>query len=190
MMRYLSLLLLSLALLNGGCLLKPWLPAPDPAYSVENRFAILQTDSLIILVRPQVYSGDAQPVSSDYFNIYLRVRNISGRPIALAASNFSLIAGQRQYDYIPLPVVLGGIPTQYLSDPFEFDPFNPSANQSATGNLQQAREQYLELVNNYFSFGDILPGGVKEGYLFYDETVNRQKSFILDALGTRITFQR
>lgn len=184
----LTLLMLSVLLL-GGCIIKPYLPVPDPAYSVENRYAILHSDSLQIFVRPQSYSGEAQAVGADFFNLYIRVKNISDRPVALKDTGFSVIANSRQYDYIPLQVVLGSIQSLYLMSQYQ-DPFSATQPDTQNQNLILAREQYLELVKNYFSFGDILPGGIKEGYLFFDDNIERYDSFSLDVLGTRVAFRK
>ncbi len=184
----LAVFLLSLILV-GGCIIKPYLPVPDTAYSVENRYAIVQLDSLQIFVRPQIYSGEAQAVGADFFNLHIRVKNISDKPVTLKDKGFSVIANSRQYDYVPLQVVLGSIQTLYLMSQYG-DPFSATQSDTQNQNLQQAREQYLELVDNYFSFGGILPGGIKEGYLFFDDNIERYDSFSIDALGTQVIFQK
>ncbi|MBW6514515.1 MAG: hypothetical protein K0B87_07150 [Candidatus Syntrophosphaera sp.] len=176
-------------LLLGSCLLKPYVPVPDPAYGVENRFAIVQVGDLTIYVRAQPYSGEAQPVSSNFFTLYLRVRNNSSLPVTLDRNSFSVIAAQQQYDHIPLQLVLGSIGASYrfsqLDDPFA-TPFSEAQDQYWI----KAQEQYFELMHNYFSFGEVLPGGIKEGYLFYNDRIARQSSFFFDALGTQVFFSR
>lgn len=176
-------------LLFGGCLLKPYLPAPDASYAVEGRYAIVQNDSLAIYLRPQGYSGEAQEIGADFFTLHLRVRNTTSRPIRLGKQGFSILAGQLQYDYIPLQVVLGSVQTLYLVSQYE-DPFAPTQPERQNQTMQSARTQYLELVDNYFSFGDILPGGVKEGYLFYSESVDRENRIAVDVLGTSVRFEK
>ena len=183
---FLALLIL---LVLGGCLLKPWKPVPDPVYSVEDRYAVIQTDSLEIYIRPQVYSGGAVSVAGDYFPVWLRVKNVSRHKISLDSKSFSILAGGKQFDYKPLQVLLSGIQLLYLLGK-DTDPFNTSAVETQQQALQIIRDQINELVDDYFSFGDILPGGVKEGYLFYNDKVGTYNEFELDALGHKVAFVR
>ena len=180
---------LGLALLClGGCLLKPYLPQPAAEYSVEEGWAIIDADSLILFARPQAYSGEVQPVAANFFTLYLRVKNKSPRTLSLPRGGFS-ISTQQQHDPVPLSLVLGSLQSGlFLNEPE--DPFAPMTAETQDLALERARERYFELMNGYFSFGDILPGGVKEGYLFYNERIDRTDSFVFDALGTRVLFQR
>jgi hypothetical protein len=92
---------LGLALLSlGGCLLKPYLPQPAAEYSVEEGWAIIDADSLILFARPQAYSGEAQPVAANFFTLYLRVKNKSPRTLSLPRGGFS-ISTQQQHDPVP-----------------------------------------------------------------------------------------
>lgn len=172
----------------GGCLLKPYAPLPSADYMVEERWAIIDSDSLTLYVRPQLYSGDAQAVAANFFTVYLRVKNKSARPLSLSSSGFSIIM-QQQYDHIPLAIVLGSLQSGTFLNQYE-DPFSPPTPETQNQALEKAREQYFELVNSSFSFGDILPGGVKEGFLFYNERIGSADAFELDALGTRVRFLR
>jgi hypothetical protein len=74
-----------------------------------------------------------------------------------------------------------------MSDPFEFNP-DPTDQQSLIDREEQRRVNLLELINSYFSFGDLLPGGRKEGYLFYNRDLSRAKTFSIDALGQALIF--
>lgn len=176
-------------LLLSGCLLKPYVPVPGAAYRVEDRYAVVQKDSLLLILRPQSYTGDAQSISSNFFSFYLRVKNVSAVPVSVDPANFSLTAGGRQFDYIPLELVLGSIQTNFSPNLFE-DPFNTATPEERDRDLQRAREQYYELMNSYFSFGKILPGGSKEGFLFYNSRAGNSRSIGFDALGTRVVFER
>lgn len=185
------LLLIGSLLWLGGCLIKPYSPVPGGQYGIENRFAIVQADSLQVILRPQSYSGDAQDTASSFMPVFLRVKNTSGRPVTVDPASFSLTANGKQYDYVPLELVLGSIKTSYQLTYYD-DPLalNSSDIRSREENLERAREQYYELLNSYFSFGRILPGGYKEGYLFYNYRAGDARTLILDVMGTPVTFER
>lgn len=185
-----SIWLLAVAVLGlGGCLLKPFTPVPSPDYTVEERWAVLDTDSLTLFVRPQAYSGDARSVASSFFTLFLQVKNKSAQPLSLSRGDFSVTVNQQQFDHIPLSIVLGSLQSGYYLDQYD-DPFEPVTPELQDQALERARTQYFELVNSYFSFGDILPGGMKQGYLFYDHRIGGAQGFEFNALGASIRYLR
>jgi len=187
-MRFIILIgLASLALFAAGCAAKFWQPETAEGVGSENRYAVINTDSLLIAIRPQVYDGNAQAVNANFFTLHLQVRNLSKATLKLPRQSFGIVAGGRQFDPIPLEFVIGSVQTNYkltdFEDPFTTDPLSE-------GTTQQYREDYFELLNSYFSFGDLLPGGSKEGYLFYSSAAGSQPAFSVDAWGRMVTFSR
>ena len=172
-----------------GCAIKPYIPVPGDFYIKEADWAIINTDSLDIFVHPQSYYGVAQNTVSSYFTLYVRVKNKSKKNILLNRSSFSILAGNQQFDYIPLEIILGSLQNYSLLRHYQ-DPFASPIPSNYDRYLQEVQQQYIELVNSYFSFGDILPGGSKEGYLFYDKKIEQYDSFELDVLGIKIKFVR
>ncbi len=154
---------------------------------MEDGFAIFRSDSLLVAVRPQAYRGSSRDVSSNFFSLYVMVRNISGVTVKLPSSGFSIVASGRQFDYVPLDLILGSyqqnLALEQWQDPFNSDPL-----------LAEIRDKnidaYYELMASYFSFGDLQPGASKDGYLFYDRAVGRAQGFVFDALGQPIAFTK
>jgi hypothetical protein len=97
-----------------------------------------------------------------------------------------ILAGAKQYDYIPLDYLLGTVTSRLLLDEYQ-SPFSTDSGVQQL-NRDKQEEQYLELLSAYFSFGDILPGGMKEGYLFYDRAVGSHKTILIDILGRETVF--
>ncbi|MDP2173732.1 MAG: hypothetical protein Q8M98_00235 [Candidatus Cloacimonadaceae bacterium] len=170
----------------SACIVRPYVPVPNPGYGSEDRWAVLLSDSLVIAIRPQAYIGNVQSINSNFFVLFLKVKNISSGTVSLRKSSFNIIVEDKQHDFIPLELVLGSMQSSFFMENYQ-DPFalNP-----LPANYDKAREQYFEVLNNYFSFGDILPGGMKEGYLFYNRNIHNFKSFSVDALFTRIHFSK
>lgn len=173
-----------LFLLLAGCAIGGYRPGPGD-YSVEDGFAILRTDSLLVAVRPQAYRGSSRDVASNFFSMYVMVRNISAARVKLPAEGFSIVAQSRQYDYVPLNLLLNSFQQKLALEQWQ-DPFNsdPLLAEVRDKNL----DSYYELMASYFSFGDLQPGASKDGYLFYDKAVGRSQTFIFDALGKPIEF--
>lgn len=187
----LPLLILLSALLLSGCVTRPWQPLSGTGYGIEKHYAVVANDSLLIAVRPQAYSGTAANVGSNFFSLWVQVRNLGRRPVTLSRGSFGIISGGRQYDFVPLEYVLGSLRSGFLLTDFE-DPFStdPLAASQTARNTEKYNEAYFEVLNSHFSFGDLLPGGMKEGYLFYNRDIGSSRAFSVDVFGTRVEFAR
>lgn len=179
--------LVCLVLLAGGCASRYWQPDVSSGIAVENRYAVISTDSLLIAIRPQAYSGNAQSVNSNFFTLHLQVRNLTKSTLRLPRQSFGIVASGRQFDPIPLEYVIGSVQTNYKLTDFE-DPFSPDPQSDSA--VQKYREDYFELLNSHFSFGDLLPGGSKEGFLFYSVAAGSQPALEVDVWGWMIGFGR
>lgn len=177
-----SIILVFLVL--AGCAIKRFQPAPGD-YIIEDSFAIVRTDSLIVAIRPQVYrSPNGSNLASDSFSLYLRVQNISPKNLSLSDQSFPLIVDGRQYSPIPLNYLLLSI-----SQPTFWDwqtPLNPITEQDKS--LRKREEDRYALMADAFTFGDLLSGTRREGYLFYDSRVSKADSIQVDVLGQRVSF--
>lgn len=181
--RFLMLLLVLLAL--SACVPRYYVPVPGNGISKEEQYAVLRTDSLMVAVRSQAYPG-GNDFSNRFFCIRVVVRNLGTGVNKLGTNNFSILAKGRQYDYIPLQYVLSNLQTSYLLENGNMidDPFALQL----TNEQERQQEYALELMSEYFAFGDLLPGGSKEGYLFYDKKILSSDAFSIDLMGKRVDF--
>jgi hypothetical protein len=182
MHKALALLLLFMA---AGCAFKQYHPVHGE-HTIENRFAIIRTDSLTIAVRPQPYQGSYKSANNNFFPVYLRIRNTSGVKQHLSPQAVMVLSGGKQYDHIPLDYLLSTVTSRILLDDYQ-SPFSTDTTIQQL-NREKQEEQYYELLAAYFSFGDLLPGGMKEGYLFYDRAVGSSKTIMIDVLGQEAVF--
>lgn len=186
-----GILLLVSVLAVSSCAIHVWKPVQKQGYGSEKSYAIVTYESLLVAIRPQAYSGSANKVSTSFFPVWIQVRNLGKSAVSLNRNSFGIIAKGTQYDPIPMEYILGSLQTDYLlqdyEDPFSSDPFAIQNRQESGEKYSQA---YLELLNSCFSFGDILPGGMKEGYLFYNSKVSSSKVITIDVLGTEVEFVR
>ncbi len=172
-------------LLSGACSIKQFVPAQG--ILSENRYAIIRDDSLIVAVRIQDYSGSNSAINNRFFSVYLRVKNNAASKRAVDSSNFSIIARGKQFDHIPIEYLLANMQQASLLSSYR-DPFNVDNNDNFLREEAKQQELYYELIANAFRFGNILPGGVKEGYLFYNRDIYQTDSFSIDVLGKSIGF--
>jgi len=181
------ILILPVLLAITACVPRYYVPIPGDGISREEQYAVLRTDSLLVAVRPQAYPGGGGDFANRFFSIRVIVRNLRTRTMHLGSNSFAILAGGRQYDYYPLQFVLTNLQTSYLLENglmFE-DPSEPQLLPSA----QDRQQEYaLELMAEYMSFGDLLPGGRKEGFLFYDQKLGSTDAFSIDVLGKRVDF--
>ncbi|GAB1468293.1 hypothetical protein MASR2M64_10060 [Candidatus Cloacimonadota bacterium] len=172
-------------LLSGACSIKYFVPASG--VQSENRYAIVKTDSLLFILRPQNYGTNNTQLSSRFFSMFIRVKNTASTKQKIADGSFSILVKDKQYDYIPLEYLLANLRQASLLNSYQ-DPFSITGNQNLLQDDTKAQEIYYDLIANSFSFGDVLPGAIKEGYLFYDDRIYSTDDFAIDVQGKRIGF--
>ncbi len=189
LVRAIFILVLTLcgALALFACSSKAWLPKASSDYAIEEGWAIVKTDSLTLFARVKPYSGNSHRISSDYLGIYLKVKNISGRTVSLGREAFILHSLGQAYFPLPLQVVAGNLRQTNLIDPFE-DNFFDERSHDWEERERARQEQYLRLADGFFGFGNILAGGSKEGWLFYEIKAGRQDVIDFELPGGRIEF--
>lgn len=191
MKRYYRIFIIVSLLGLNACAMRSWQALSSDASSTERGYAIVASDSLLIAAKPMVYSGNAAKISSNFFTLWVQVRNLSKKTISLNRSSFGIISDGRQYDFVSLEYVLGSLRTGFLLSDYE-DPFtsDPLAQTNIERNNEKYNEAYFEVLNSHFSFGDLLPGGMKEGYLFYNRDIGSSRALSVDVLGTKVEFRR
>lgn len=174
-------------MLSGACSVKQFFPAPGTA--TEERFALVRVDSLLVAIRPQAYPGSYQELNRRFFPVLIRVKNTSQNKVQLGKGSFAIIAEERQFDPIPAELILANMRQNQLLQNYE-DPFAMLESDEPRLIPDNDQDRYYELIYNSFSYGELLPGGMKEGYLFYHVQVNRADSFSIDVLGHKVDFKR
>ena len=172
-------------LLLAGCAVKRFQPAAGN-YIIEDRFAIVRTDSLIIAIRPLSYRSPNNSLNADYFSLFLRIQNTSDKSIELPKNSMQILIDGKQYSYLPLTYLM-------LSQPYDLYPFWPDLLNTLSEqekNWMQREEDRYALVADAFSFGELLAGARKDGYLFYDDDVSFADSLSVNVFGQRVHFVR
>ena len=172
-------------LLVGACSAKQFVPAPG--VSSEDRFALLKADSVLVAVRPQAYTGNYQELNNRFFSVLLRVKNVAATKRKIQNDDFSILAAGKQFDPVPTELILANMRQNHLLQTYE-DPFSIMENDDYSLTSDKQQDQYYEVIANSFSFGDVLPGGIKEGYLFFNPAVANADSISLDIFGKRVGF--
>ena len=184
--KLISLLLpAAVLLLSGACSLRYYYPAPG--ITSENRYAIVRTDSLQVVLRQQNYQGSYQELNNRFFPLFIRMRNLSGQKQKIEPSGFSILAEGKQYDPVPLEYILLNLQHSVIINSYS-DPFDPTDATDILQNNKKEQELYYDVLANSFGFGDLLAGALKEGYLFYNRDIAAADSFSIDVMGKSVGF--
>jgi len=152
----------------------------------ENNYAVIRSDTLLIIVKPQSYPGSYQEINNRFFPVFASIKNNSTQKIKLQESSFSILCNEKQYDPVPVDYILADLERKMMLKEFS-DPFSPATEFGITDRTKE-QEMYYELVNNAFSRGELLPGAKKDGYLFYNKEIASASCFSINILGFAIPF--
>lgn len=176
-------------LLLTACSANRWHPVSKEDYSVDKKWAVLANDSLVIAVSPTRFKDSDVDLDNRFFSIYLKVRNLSQRSISLWDYGYSIISDGRQYDPIPLEHVLGSLRmNQALYQ--SVDIFDTIVFDQDPSETEKYDDAYFSILNSYFNASKLLPGGTKEGYLFYDRAINSKKHLMIELGDVMVEFQK
>jgi len=113
-------------LLPVACSVSQFVPAAG--VESENLYAIIRTDTLMIVIKPQSYPGSYQEINNHFFSLFIRIKNTSGQRLKLQQGSFSILCQQQQYDPIPLDYILADLERKMMlkeiSDPFAENVFS------------------------------------------------------------------
>ncbi|HPH94052.1 MAG TPA: hypothetical protein PKU76_04010, partial [Candidatus Cloacimonas sp.] len=152
----------------------------------ENNYAVIRSDTLLIIVKPQSYPGSYQEINNRFFPVFISIKNNSTQKIKLQENSFSILCNEKQYDPVPVDYILADLERKMMLQEFS-DPFLPPTEFGITDRTKE-QEMYYELVNNAFSWGELLPGAKKDGYLFYNKEIASASCFTINILGFAIPF--
>ncbi len=178
----LSIILLAFA----ACSIGRFSPIAGDGISIEDGFAVMRTDSLLIAIRPQAWAGDPPNINANFFTVYIQVRNRSRQSISLSAADFYVLDQNRQYDVIPLQSIISTYQTSVFMDQFN----QPFTQDRIAYNPEKQQQMMFALLQNSFSFGSLVAGGSKAGYIFFPGNLHGAAAISIVALDKEIHFKK
>jgi len=169
----------------AGCTTN-YAPQISERVKIVDNYAVIQNEEVLFAVAPQLWTKDPQEVSNYYTTLYLTVKNQTKETITVHPNEIKILDEERnQYDVQSVEKVSEIF---LWNDPFfdRFAPFNDKFEKS----LNDRTLARANIYQDAFSFGDIMPGAKKSGYLFFNKlpTKNKQLTVIFD--GEEIVFTR
>lgn len=169
-----------------ACANNSLIPIAGNGSTIEDGYAVMRTDSLLIAIRPQVMYGSQSSYRPKFFSVYLRIKNTSNRSLTLDSKHIKAISEGMQFDPIPLQHILSTVQKDMLLNQYD-DLFSQESTPDIRGNQQQV---VSDLINGYYSFGDILPGTTKIGYVFFNPNLQKANRLQFYVFGSMIYFAR
>jgi len=173
-------------LLLAACASSAFFPIPNTQVSVEETFAIIRTDSVMIVVRPESAMHDFRTISENYFTMHVQIRNLSQKTLPLRDLPVAVVAQGKQFDPLPLNFLLQLLRLEMIvpktDDPFTIRP--------GTVSLEDHQDAYVSLISDYLVLTDLMPGSSIEGYLFFSNSVKGASEFTLHMGQWKISYER
>ena len=176
-------------MLLSACSVNRWHPVSKEEYGIDKNWAVLTNDSLLIAVSPARFKDSDVDLEGRFFSVYLKVRNLTQRSINLSDYGYAIVSNGRQYDPIPLEHVLGSLRmNQALYQ--SVDIFETVIFDMEPGEADKYDDAYFAILNSYFNVSKLLPGGSKEGYLFYDRAISSKKHLMIELGDVMVEFEK
>ncbi len=181
-----SLVLCSLLLVS--CVAK-FVPVRTGKVSVSEDYAVLKADDYTLAVAYKFWTKEPQNLTDHLTALHIVLRNKTTNDLTVSPEDFSLLDSDGNQTDVVLPERIASllIPTEPYYDPFITD-------QKILNEYKYASEQRMSarsnLMTESFSFGKILSGAKKSGFIFFPKLESENDSFTVSYKGELIEFVR
>ncbi|MBM4402935.1 MAG: hypothetical protein FJ042_00865 [Candidatus Cloacimonetes bacterium] len=173
-------------LLLTACASSAFFPMPTSVVKVDDTFAIIRTDSLLVVVRPEKAMLDSQILSRNYFAIFVQIKNLSPKTISLKNTSVAVVADGFQFDPLPLDYLLKLLRLEQMTTQTD-DPFN---HKSSMVSIEEQQDAYVTLMRSYLVISDLMPNSTMGGYIFFANSIKGASEFILHLGQWNILYER
>ena len=173
-------------LILTGCVPK-YLPVVQGNIEILDEFAILRTDDEMLAVRMDLWNGEPQYLT-EYFDVmFIRVQNRTRENIKIETEHFALIdENSLQSDLVPADIVL----EIALAHPSLVPEWYSISAETQRENLTRINTIRRNIMTRAFAFGDIYPGAIKEGMIFFPKLESKNQEFTLIYKSNEIVFRK
>ena len=181
-----SLVLCSLLLVS--CVAK-YQPVRSKDISVSEDYAMLKTEEYTLAVAYKYWIKEPQNLTDHLTALHIVCRNKTTDEVNISPNDFHLLDSDGNQTDIILPDKIASllIPNEPYYDPLITD-------QNILGEYKYAAEERMSarsnLMTESFSFGKILPGAKKSGFIFFPRLENENDAFTVSYKGKLIQFVR
>ena len=181
-----SLIILVYLSLSIGCVSR-YMPVSQGSIEVSDDFAILRTDSEILAMRVDIWSVEPQYLTEYFFMMFVRLQNRTRETILINPTDFALIDQTLlQHDLVPSDIVL----EIALSHPSLVPEWFAISSETQRENLNRINTIRRNIMTKAFIFGELHPGAIKEGILFFPNLDSRNEEFTIIHKNNEILFRK
>ncbi len=163
-------------------------PIPSKNIKISQDYAILKTKNYTLIIQYKYWIKTPQNLSDYFTTFYLTLINKSDKPINVEPNDIYLIdQNGKQYDIVPIEDIYNLMFSKDTNLQLLFD----EKNQQEYQNLLQERQDAKRNIMNYsFSFGKLMVGAKKTGYIFFNKLPSDNKECKVIFKGHTIKFIR
>ena len=179
-------ILLTLIIIFTSCVSK-YTPVASPTVEISGDFAVINLQYSIIAVSESGWGHEPQYLPNYYTTMFVRIQNRSNHVLSVNPADFALIdENSIQHDAYTNEVVLD----MMLNDPSLIPDRFAIAVETQRENSARINEIRRNILVRGFTFGDIHPGAIKEGVLFFQRLDSRNKEFRFIYKGSEVEFKK
>ena len=181
-----SFLCVILILFLTSCVSK-YLPVQKENIEISGDFAILNHQNYLFATSENAWGHEPQYLPNYFTTMFVRIQNKSNQIFTLFPADFVIIdENSFQHDVYTNDVVL----EMMLNDSSLIPDRFAIAVETQRENTARINEIRRNILVRGFTFGDIHPGAIKEGVLFFQRLDNKNKEFKLIFKTNEVVFKK
>jgi hypothetical protein len=173
-------------LILTSCVSK-YMPVPADNIEISDEFAIMSLNDSTIAIKESLWSAEPKFLPNHFSTMHVVIQNRSNRIITVYPSDFAILNENKvQHDIVSNDVVLETV----FSDPQLIPERFTIAAETQRENATRLNDIRRNIQNRGFSFGDIHPGAIKEGTLFFQRLDSKNQEFTFIYKSHEIKFKK
>ena len=178
--------LFSLIIIFTSCVSK-YTPVASPTVEISGDFAVINLPNSIIAVSESSWGYEPQYLPNYYTTMFVRIHNKSSHVLSVTPADFALInENSIQHDAYANDVVLDMV----LNDPSLIPDRFAIAVETQRENSARINEIRRNILVRGFTYGDLHPGAIKEGVLFFQRLDSKNREFKFIYKGSEVEFKK
>ncbi len=163
-------------------------PVPQPGVLISENYAILKKTDYTLIVEYRYWIKTPQNLSDYFTTFYITVINKSKKVLNISPADIYLLdENGKQYDVVPIEDIYNLIFTGEENIKLLFDEKDENEYKNMLYEKQEAKKN---IMNYSFSFGKLVKGAKKTGYVFFNKLPADNRKCKIIFKGDAISFIR
>lgn len=166
-----KIFILMFAIIAASCATN-YVPLPSKKITVSENYALLKTKHYTLIIDYRYWIKEPQNLTDFFTTFYVSIYNNTKQNIIVKPSDFHLVDEDgKQYDIVPIKDIYRIM----IPQDDNFNLLTEDKNKNNNNIIEKRQEARRNIMDYSLSYGKIMPGAKKTGYIFFNHLPYKNK---------------